>query len=1836
MQCNSRRVNYIRSFNLILIFLLVLNLFSPVITPVHAQQAASFIQHDISAFGGDCKIIADIDNDGDKDVVLGGHSNAGENLTWYAYPDILTPTNGHYIATPLDEFTTDCAAADVDGDGDQDIIAPDGPGSSFANILWFENPLLPSGNPATGSWSKHTIANANSYAKDVHPADYNLDGLIDVAIRTADQVIIYFQTTPNNWSAQSTSIAYGEGMGSGDIDKDGDLDLILQGEWWENDGTNNVGAWSKHSIGSANSDFKAWMADINGDGINDILYSSSENIANVSWWQAPGGNVKQDNWTEHVIKANADRAHTLQTGDMDGDGDIDVIVGHMHTSSGNLYIYYNDNSQGTSWSQVQVGNGGIHNGRVADMDVDGDLDIYGANWTGNGNHSWWENKLDPVQQPLSLDNWQYQEVTNVGGGVRKDLLDGKPSFGLTFIDFTNDGYQDILAGNNYFINPGGDMTGQWLKGTFNGAITTDAKVTLNVDDDANVDVIGYGPNGNVYWMEYQANSWQYWLIGSIGYNAHGSGQGYRVADLIPGGKPEIVLNGEKLDITEERYRINYFEIPSNPEGLWIKHEITSDQNSPNGYATEDGLAVGDLNGDGRLDVASGGGEGYTVAWWSNNPDGSWTKYQLGTIDGGWTDMFEIADVNGDGQKDVIVGREDPSGQVYVFTNNGTNQNWPKANIFNGNNTASLDSGDIDLDGDVDIVVGEKEGSKRVIILENVDGQSGQFNQHLVGSAPNGGDNHVGTQLVDLDGDGDLDIVSVGYDAPEYVHLWINQAITGQGPSITPTPAPTTNQAPIVNAGIDQTLVMPTNSALLQGTVQDDGLPQGSQLSYSWSQANGPAAATITNSASLSTNVDVPEIGDYEFSLTVSDGELTASDVVKVSLLPSSQLPSSTFSFNLNETSGSIAHDSSGNNHHATLVGANWSAGKLGNGLLFHGTGTPDNLNVGAINVTGNQMSIALWIKPNDLSGNHDYRLISKASGMYEQDHDWMISTYNGNQIRLRLKAGGSTTTMIANNANLQVGQWAHVVATYDGSTMRLYKDGQQLASQSKSGTIGTSTNNVLIGANPNNYEVFNGTIDEVYVFPSVLTTAQITQLLNATNNIPPVVQNISLTTDEDSQVQTTLTGTDADNDPLTFSIVSDPQHGSISLVGNQLTYSPTVNYFGSDTFTYKANDGTSDSNIGTATLTINPVNDAPTAVISANPDQGTAPLMVTFDAAGSSDPDNDPLTFEWSLGGQATLSGQLVEHEFTQAGDYLITLLASDGIESANDAFTLHIDPFNNPPIADSQSVSLNEDSEATITLTGADVEQSPLTYALVSNPTHGTVSLNGQTATYLPELNYFGPDSFSFTVTDGDKISQPAIVNLTVVSVNDLPTAILNATPSTGSAPLLVNFSASESLDPDGTIVQYLWDFGDGATSSQINPSHTFTNSGAYHVNLQITDDANGQATQSVDIVVLPPNHAPVAEAIYMSLNEDNQQQINLVATDIDNDPISFNLKTQPLHGTAYLQNGVVTYTPELNYNGEDSFTYSATDGVDESNIATVSLMIDPINDQPLASFSVNQSSGTSPLTVEFNAASSSDPDLDPLSYAWNFGDGTQGTGSQISHSFTQAGSFQVILTVTDPGGLSHSANTTIVATSVLTDALSAYDFNQSTGTILPDISGNNHPGTVNGAQWSSGKSGNALLFDGQNDNVNLGNLNFSGNQMSIATWIYSNGFLDDDRIISKATGQQANDHYWMISIANGNRLRFRLKTGSSTKTLIASSATPINQWVHVVVTYNGSKMKIYRNGVEVASANASGNIATNSSPVYLGMNTGGYSPWNGKLDNLTLYTKALSAAEVATLYAQ
>ncbi len=204
-----------------------------------------------------------------------------------------------------------------------------------------------------------------------------------------------------------------------------------------------------------------------------------------------------------------------------------------------------------------------------------------------------------------------------------------------------------------------------------------------------------------------------------------------------------------------------------------------------------------------------------------------------------------------------------------------------------------------------------------------------------------------------------------------------------------------------------------------------------------------------------------------------------------------------------------------------------------------------------------------------------------------------------------------------------------------------------------------------------------------------------------------------------------------------------------------------------------------------------------------------------------------------------------------------------------------------------------------------------------------------------------------------------------------------------------------------------------------------------------------------------------------------------------------------------------------------------------------------------------------------------------------------------------------------------------------------------ESWGITARDSAGSNDGRYCNGVD--QGETGSlphdndkAAEFDGNNDYVDLGNMDIDAGQLTILASFRANSWdHQDGRIISKADGASGNDHYWMLSTTRHGgeqRLRFGLKCNGGTKKLIADSGDiPLHQWVFAAAVYDGSRMILYQSGRSVGERNQSGHIRQAPAvTAWIGGNPDGDTsqPWDGRIDDVVVFTRALSGEEVEALF--
>jgi large repetitive protein len=501
-------------------------------------------------------------------------------------------------------------------------------------------------------------------------------------------------------------------------------------------------------------------------------------------------------------------------------------------------------------------------------------------------------------------------------------------------------------------------------------------------------------------------------------------------------------------------------------------------------------------------------------------------------------------------------------------------------------------------------------------------------------------------------------------------------------------------------------------------------------------------------------------------------------------------------------------------------------------------------------------------------------------------------------------------------------------------------------------------------ANYHGQDTFDYTISD----GSLTSTATVTVTVSAVNDAPQTTNDSKITNEDTPTTISVLSNdTDVDGDAITVTGTTIPANGTVVVNGDgTITYTQIANYHGQDTFDYTISDGSLTST-ATVTITVTSVNDTPQAVndiATTNEDTQTTISVLTNDT----DMDGDALTVTTTTSpshGNAVVNADgtitytpTANFHGSDTFDYTI----SDGNGGTGIAtVTITVVSVNNTPLAANDVATTNEDVPMTITVLSNDTDGDGdvLSVIGVTPPLNGgaVVNING-TITYTPNPNFNGTDTFKYTVTDGNGGTSTANVTIIVNSVNDAPTTVNDIGSTDEDIPVLIAVLSNDTdVDGDalavttttapshGTVIVK----SDGTIIYTPNPNFNGIDTFDYSVN----DGNGGVSTATVSITVNSVNDAPLAVTDVITTDEDTPVIIHALTNDIDvdGDPLSVVSITNPLHGTAVVNtDGTITYTPEANFNGTDAFEYTLTDGNGASSIATVNLVVNSLNDNPLA----------------------------------------------------------------------------------------------------------------------------------------------------------------------------------------------------------------------------------------------------------------------------------------------
>jgi hypothetical protein len=460
-------------------------------------------------------------------------------------------------------------------------------------------------------------------------------------------------------------------------------------------------------------------------------------------------------------------------------------------------------------------------------------------------------------------------------------------------------------------------------------------------------------------------------------------------------------------------------------------------------------------------------------------------------------------------------------------------------------------------------------------------------------------------------------------------------------------------------------------------------------------------------------------------------------------------------------------------------------------------------------------------------------------------------------------------------------------------------------------------------------------------------------------NDAPRVQAVRQPCSEDTRCEGHAVALDVDGDALTWRLVAQGRHGAttIDAVSGAFTYSPHVDFHGDDAVALEVSDGKLKAST-VLRLVVASVNDEPVAAAA------TASAAEDSPASGrvvASDRDGDSLSYRLGKApehGVATVdptTGAFTydgNRDFFGADDF--TIEVNDGAATVSAPVQVTLTPVNDAPVATASSHALDEDARLEETCPASDVEADTLAFQIGKKPKHGDLSIDPATGrfAYAPARDYHGPDSFTFTVSDGKLVSE-AVVRLTIRPVNDSPV----------SAPLALSSNEDEAAwgtvaasDVDGQPLKFTvteapahgtvkLDARTGALS--YSPARDFHGPDRFVVT---ASDGALSSASVVEVSLAPVDDAPVTRPLRLEPKEDTSAEGALPGSDVDGDVLTFRLLGASTLGAVTLldaRTGAFRYTPRADLNGDDRITFEVTDGRTTAR-GTVDLHVVPVNDAP------------------------------------------------------------------------------------------------------------------------------------------------------------------------------------------------------------------------------------------------------------------------------------------------
>ncbi len=1317
--------------------------------------------------------------------------------------------------------------------------------------------------------TEHTITTVADGARFVSSADVDGDGDLDVLVASdADDTIAWYENDGSeNFTKHTitTSADAAHWVEAADMDGDGDLDVLAASTnddtiaWYENDGSEN---FTEHIITtSADGVYSAVTADMDGDGDLDVL-SASSNDDTVAWYENDGS----ENFTKHTITTTADSVRAATTADVDGDGDLDVLSASSNDDT--IAWYENDGSENFTKHTITTSADGARSVTTVDMDGDGDLDVLSAS-NSDDTIAWYEND--------GSENFTEHTITTSAAAA----------YFVTTGDMDGDGDVDVLSAAflddavTWYENDGSEnFTAHTITTSADGAVVV---ATGDVDGDGDLDVLSASESDDtIAWYENDGLSV---LANDSDVDANDSLTSILVSG--PSHASSFTLNADgSFTYTHDgsenfsdsfTYKTNDGTADSNTTTVTLTITPTNDapvNTVPGAQVVAEDTAL-NISGLSVMDV-----------------DGNLSTVQLGVTQGTVTVTVSGAasiSAGGNGTSTLTLSgtQADINATLASLSYQGT-LNYTGADSLtmtstDGNSVTDVDAVAITVTGVNDAPVAApdsynllEDGSLTTTLLA-------PFTEQVITNTANGAHSVV---AADVDGDGDLDVLAAS-DNGDTVAWFENidglgtfgaeQVITNLADGAFAVTA-----ADVDGDGDLDVLAASTNDDTVAWYENTDGL------------GTFGAEQVITNTADGAYSIvatDVDGDGDLDVLAASKNDDTVAwyENTDGLGTFGTEQVLTNTADGAVDVTAADVDGDGDQDVLVASLIGDTvaWYENTDGLGTF------------GAEQLIDNSANGARSVTTADVDGDGDLDVVaairvSDTVVWYENTDG--LGTFGSEQV-INNTTNGPSSVMAADvdgDGDLDV-----VAASVFGDTVAWFENTDGL------GTFGAAQ--VLTNTADGAISVAIADVDGDGDLDVLAASGGDDTVAWFENNDPGILFN----------------DTDADADPLTAVLVTDVSNGTLVLNANgTFTYTPNPDFNGVDSFTYKANDGTIDSNTVTVTLTVTTVNDLPIITnlggdaLAYTEGDGAVVIEQGVDAVvsdvDSSDFDTGTLTVSFQAGSDSAEDVLAIRNQGTAAGQV--------GVSGSNVTYQgVTIGTFTGGTGGTDLVIALNASADATAVS------------ALTQNITYENTDTDNPTT---------GNRTVRYVLTDGDGGTSTNYDTTVTVSGVDDSAVITGDISYSGNEGDTVGGTMT-ATDAEGLTDNTYFTVTTPATNgtAAINPATgawTFTPTdpnwfGSDNFTVTVTDDLGGTTTQVVSITVNPVNDAPVFntnQLAYISGQTTLLSTTNILTSDVDNLDADLTFTISGITGgqfEAVSNPGVLisTFTQEDINNGDIQFVH-------------------------------------------------------------------------------------------------------------------------------------------------------------------------------------------------------------------------------------------------------------------------------------------------------------------------